>query len=118
MGSGAAVEAGFRWFRPENHQSLFMKLRIIKHNDLFVPQEHSRPYGAYYDSWHGIGSPAIRFAKIEDAQSFLDLISRAVRRNTSNKLQVVWKNPETLAYEEVQIEKSAQKVLAKRRTKK
>lgn len=68
-----------------------MKLRIINQNGLFVPQFQKKNY--YSNTWNGFGTPVIKFAKKDQAISFVGLIEKSVGgTKLVKKDQVIYTN--------------------------
>jgi len=74
-----------------------MKLRIIKKDEVYIPQFYGKNYCAYYSAWLGFGRPILKFGRKEVAVSFIEAVEKAVPSCSNNKkAEVVWQNKEAL----------------------
>ena len=67
-----------------------MKIRIINQNGLYVPQFQKKTY--YTATWTCFGTPSIKFAKKEQALSFVELVEQSVTKILNKKSEVIYTN--------------------------
>lgn len=68
-----------------------MKLRIILKGDLYIPQyRKADDWNGHF--WVGFGHPNIKFATLDLARQFVDIIARSVPSAQGATTRVVWGN--------------------------